>query len=391
MFRSTISNQDRDLVFMVRELVENNIAPKAVDYDSRDSDNFDWSAVDLLAHHNLIAPTIPKEYGGRGLSHLTTAMILEEIAAGCAGVATCVATNLHAISPLYTNGTEAQRQEFLPPLTAKKAKLGSLAMVENLPNLDIIAHREHFDIKDSSVSGKAGQEDAIYLNGFKEYVINAQGASFVAIMFSCNKAESAKRGMQVAVLPMSTSGIKVTKQRKLLGLRYASSSELIFDNVLVDPQYLIGQPGSGFLVFMQNLERCAPYVGAVALGISRAAFELALSASKNRFINGRPSFEESAIRFALSDMAIKLNAARLSVHLACWLLDNDMDCSEASSKCKILSSSVSREITNAAMEIIGGRAYLRGYEAEIYLRDAKMLSLFDGSEQFHKHLLAAQY
>lgn len=389
MFRSTITSQEKDLVMMVRELVQKNIAPRAVEYDSRDTENFDWSAVDLLAEHNLLAPSIPKEYGGRGLSHLTTAMILEEIAAGCAGVATCVASNLHAISPLFTNGTEAQRQEFIPSLTQKKAKLGALAMVENKPNLDILAHCEHIDIRDSSVSGVSGQ-DTLCLNGFKEYVLNGQGASFVGIMFSSSRSENAKRGMQVALLPMNTPGIKVVKQRKLLGLRYCSSSELIFDNVVVDPQYLIGKPGSGFLVFMQNLERSAPYIGAVALGISRAAYELALTVSKNRLINGRPSFEESAVRFALVDMANKLNAARLSVHMACWLIDNDMDCSQASSKCKIISSRVAQEITGAAMEIIGGRAYLRGYQAEIYLRDAKMLSLLDGTEQFHKHLLAAQ-
>lgn len=389
MFRSTISDQDRDLVMMVRELVQEKIAPKAVMYDAQGDESFDWSAVDILAEHNLLALSIPKEYGGRGLSHLTTAMIIEEIAAGCAGVATVVATNLHAASPLLTAGTEEQRQEFLPLLTAKKARLGGLAMMENKPNLDILARSETLDIMGSSINAQA-KDDTLVLNGFKDYVINGQVARFVAIMVTL-PPQGGKSGIQVAVLPMDTPGIRLGKVRNKLGLKYCNTCELIFEDVPLEPRYLIGKPRSGFLVFMQNLDRCLPYIGAIALGISRAAYETALAVSKKRFVMGRPSFEESAISFSLVDMAAKLNAARLSVHLASWLIDQELDSSQASSKSKIISSRVAQEITSEAMEIAGGRAYIRGYPCEKYLRDAKMLSMIDGSEQFHKSLIASQF
>lgn len=389
MFRTTVSEQDRELVMMVREMVQQKIAPQAVFYDSQGDDSFDWSAVDFLAEHNLLAPSIPEKYGGRGLNHLTTAMIIEEIAAACAGVATVVVANLHAASPLLTAGNDEQRQEFLPLLTGKKARLGAIAMMDNRPNLDILARSEQIEIKGSSISGQEVQNELV-LNGFKDYVMNGQVARFLTTIISLTP-QGIKSGMQVAVLPMSLPGIRIGKVLNKLGLKYCSSCELIFEDVVVEPRYIVGKPGSGFLVLMQGLDRVLPLTSAIALGVARAAYETALAVSKKRFIMGRPSFEESAISFALVDMAAKLNAARLSVHLAAWLNDQEQDSSQAASKAKIIANRVAREITSGAMEIVGGRAYVRGYPSEKYLRDAKMLSMIDGSDQFHKALIASQF
>lgn len=388
MFRSTVSEQDRDLIMTVRNLAQQEIAPKAVLYDAQGNENFDWSAVDLLAEHNLLAPSIPEKYGGRGLSHLTTTMIIEEIAAACAGVATVVVANLHASSPLLTAGTEAQRQEFLPLLTDGKARLGALAMTENRPNLDVLAQNMQVEILGSSVTAKK-QEDCLILNGFKDYVLNGQVARFITVLVSL-APQGAISGIQIVVLPMSLPGIRVGQVRKKIGLKYCNSCEIIFEDVRVEPQYILGKPGSGFLIFMQNLDRMVPYASAISLGVARSAYETALAVSKKRYIMGRPSFEETSISFALVDMAAQLNAARLCVHLASWLIDQELDSSQASSKAKIISSRVAHEISSQAMEIVGGRAYMRGYPSEIYLRDAKVLSIIDGSEQFHKSLIAAQ-
>lgn len=389
MFRSTISNQDREMVMMVRDLVQQEIAPKAILYDALGDESFDWSAVDLLAEHKLLALSIPKEYGGRGLSHLTTTMVIEEIAAACAGVAAVVAANLHAASPLLTAGTEAQRQEFLPLLTDKKARLGAIAMLENRPNLDVIVQNAQFEIKGSSVIAQKQEDGSYILNGFKDYVLNGPTARFISLVVALDLQEG-KPGIQVVVLPMSLPGIRVGKVRQKIGLKYCNSCEIIFENVRVEAKYMLGKPGSGFLVFMQNLDRMLPFASAIALGVARAAYETALAVSKKRYIMGKPSFEQTAISFTLVDMAAQLNAARLSVHLASWLIDQESDSSQASSKAKIISSRVAHEISSGAMEIVGGRAYIRGYPSEIYLRDAQVLSIIDGSEQFHKSLIAAQ-
>ena len=388
MFRNTISDQDRDLVMMVRELVQQEITPKAVLYDAQGDDNFDWSAVDFLAEHNLLAPSIPQTYGGRGLSHLTTAMILEEIAAGCAGVAAVVVANMHSIAPLGTAGTEAQRKEFLPLFTNGKSNLGAVSMTENRPNLKISVDNSQVEILNSSVIGTT-DNDGLVLNGFKDYVINGQGGNFVTLLVKLD-SPGKKSGFQMVTIPLSLPGIKIGAVRQKIGLKYCSSCEIVFENVKVEPRYVIGKPGSGFLVFMQNLDRMVPYTSAVALGVARVAYDTALAISKKRYIMGRPSFEESAISFRLVEMAAQLNAARQSVYFASWLIDKELDCSQAASKAKILSTRVAHEISSKAMDIVGGRAYMKGYPSEIFMRDAELLALIDGSEQLHKMLLATQ-
>ncbi|SHG85611.1 acyl-CoA dehydrogenase [Thermosyntropha lipolytica DSM 11003] len=389
MFRSTISPGDRELVMMVRELVDKEIKPRAVNYDTDEAENFDWTPLNLLAKHNLVAPNIPPEYGGRGLGNITTAMILEEIAVGSAGLAAVLLTNLHAVSPLLTVGSEEQKKEILPQMTAPSPKLAAATIIEHRPNLELVAQPEAMDVRHSSVNVEDIKEGDLIVKGIKDYVMNAGIASFIAVALSTNPAQKGS-GLQIAILPMDTEGITVGAPRKILGLRYCRAYEVIFDNVRVKEKYLIGKKGSGFLVFMQNLDRVTPLAAALSLGVARAAYEAALEASRQRMFMGRPLFEESAVSFALVDMATKINAARQSVHLACWLMDQDLDYSQASSKAKIIASNVAQEVTARAMEIIGGQAYLYGHRAEIYMRDAKMLSIVDGSEQFHRNLLAVQ-
>lgn len=390
MFRYTISKQDSDLVMMVRELVNNYITPNAIELDEGTDKGVDFGILNILAEHNLLTPSIPKEYGGLGLSHLTTAMVLEEIAVGCAGIASIVSTNLHAISPILTAGTKEQKEEFLPRLTTKNPGLAALALIEHKPNLDIFAYPGNMDIRNSSINVQDIDEDNITLKGYKNYVMNAKSASFFTTMFSTTP-KGDKKDLQVVVLPMDNPGIIVGKNKKTLGLRACIASEIILDNVKVPRKYLIGKLGSGFLVFMQNLDRNVAYTGAISLGVARAAYETALEASKNRMYMGKPSFEHSAVSYNLVDMATKINAARLSVHLACSFIDNDLDFSQAASKSKVISSSVAQEVTSKAMEIVGGRAYLYGHQSGKYLRDAKMLAIVDGSEQFHKNLIATQF
>ncbi|NLJ72921.1 MAG: hypothetical protein GX333_07920 [Syntrophomonadaceae bacterium] len=390
MFRYTISKHDSDLVMMVRELVNNYITPNAVYLDEKSDRIVDFNTLNILAEHNLLTPNIPKEYGGLGLSHLTTAMILEEIAVGCAGVASIVSTNLHAVSPILTAGTKEQKEEFLPRLTTKNPELAALALIEHKPNLDIFAFSGNMDIRNSSINVLDVDEDYITLKGHKDYVMNAPTASFFTTMFS-STPKGEKKDLQVIVLPMDTPGVVVGNNKKTLGLRACIASEVILDNVKVAKKYLLGKLGSGFLVFMQNLDRNVAFTGAISLGVARAAYETALSASKTRMYMGKPSFEQSAVSYNLADMATKINAARLSVHLACYCIDNDLDYSQAASKSKVISSSVAQEVTSNAMEIVGGRAYLYGHQSEKYLRDAKMLAIVDGSEQFHKNLIATQF
>lgn len=388
MFRSLISEEESKQVYLVRDLVEKNIKEKASEYDAKGDQGFDWSALEIFAEHNLLAPSIPKKYGGLGYSNLVTAMILEEIAYGCAGVATVIAANLHAINPLLTVGTEEQREEFLPLLTGKKAQLSGLAMSEKISNLGITSHHDSFDIKGTSILAEENEEYLI-LNGYKNHVMNGSVASFLTLLVTLSP-RGEKPDLQVLIMPLPREGLKVISNKSKLGLKYCDFSEIFLDQVKIEKKYMVGKKGSGFLVLMQNMDRMVPYIAAIAVGVSRAAYEHALDSARSRFVMGKPSFEESAVSFSLVDMATRINAGRLSMHLACWLIDNDLEYSQASSKAKILVSDLVQEITHKSMEVIGGGAFRKGQISEKLLRDAKMLSLLDGSGHFHRSLLASQ-
>lgn len=391
MFRDTISKQDRELVFFTRDLVTKHIAPRALEYDAHGNDSFDSSALDILAEHNLLAPIISPEYGGRGLSTLVTAMIMEEIAAGCAGVAASVAANIHAICPLLVAGTEEQMRQYLPLMTAPKTSLGAIAIMENGFNLDILLQTEEVNICGSSLKAKSGNQEDMIINGSKDYVMNAAAANFITTMIEYdNDSEPISSRFQLLTIPMDTPGIKLDEPRRKLGLRYCSTSAIHFQELKAEPQFMIGSPGTGMQIFAECLYRTVPFIGAICVGVARAAYQHALEVSKERRISGHPVFQESTVSHSLVNMASKLNAARLSVHHACWRIDQGHDYTLTSPQAKLVSSQAAQDITSRAMEIVGSQAYVNGNKAEKYLRDAKMLSIVDGSEQFHRYLLASQ-
>lgn len=391
MFRDTISPADKELVFFTRDLVARRIVPQAMTYDTHGNEFFDSSALEVLAEHNLLAPNLPPEYGGRGLSNLVTAMILEEIAAGCAGVAIAVAANLHAISPLMVAGTQEQRDRYLPLMANGKTGLGAIAMVDTGVNLDFLLQTERVSIRGSSIKGEVNEANQTVVNGSKDYVMNAAAAKFMTTMVEYKSSGSSEPGgLQIIVLPMDTPGLSLGNTRHKLGLRYCSTAEVHFNDLIAEPHHMIGTPAQGLEIFKECLYRNVPFVGAVCVGVARAAYQHALEISKERMISEHPVFEESAVSHSLVNMASQLNAARLSVHQACWNIDQGLDYTLTSPQAKIIASEAAQNITWRAMEIVGGQAYVSGNKAEKYLRDAKMLSIVDGSEQFHRCLLASQ-
>lgn len=390
MFRDTISSQDKELVFFTRDLVNRHIAPQALAYDAHGNDIFDGSALEILAEHNLLAPNISPEYGGRGLSTLVSAMILEEIAAGCAGVALAVAANLHAVCPLLIAGTKEQLNQYLPLLTNGKTGLGAIAMVDPGVNLDILLQTEKMAVYGSSLKAELDNEKKIIVNGSKDYVMNAASAQFISTLAEFTSSGKDPAGFQVLVIPMDTPGIILGNNHHKLGLRYCSTAEVKFEALTADSRHMVGSPLKGLDIFKECLYRTVPFIGAICVGVARAAYQHALEVSKERMISGHPVFEESAVSHSLVSMASKLNAARLSVHQACWNIDTGKDFTLTSPQAKIVSSQAAQDITWRAMEIVGGPAYVNGNKSEKYLRDAKMLSIVDGSEQFHRCLLASQ-
>lgn len=374
-----LSPAQEQLMEEFRDLTVHKIAPLVANLDAAGDEHFDFLPAQILAEHNFLTPTIPREYGGRGLDYFTTSLVLEELAATCAGVASVVTANIHAASPIILAGTRQQKKTYLPLLADKKAHLAALALTEPEAGSDIAS------ISTLAVKNKGGW----IINGVKEFVISGGIASFTTL-FATTNPDQKRSGMIAFVLPSGLLGLKEGQVRRKMGIRYARTAQLILEQVPATDEMVIGKEGSAYLLLMQTFDRGRALAGAVGVGLARAAYEYALEYSKKRHQFGRPVFSQQAVAFNLADLLTKIEAARLLVWKACWLIDQDLDYSMLSSMAKITGSSLAQEATAAAMDICGGRSYLKGLPVEKYLRDARVLSLIEGTNNIQKAVIASQ-
>ncbi len=356
-----------------------NIAPMVDRLDKEGDAHFNYGPAQILAEHNFLTPTIPKEYGGRGLDYFTTALLLEELAATCTGVAAVVTANIHAASPIVLAGTEQQKMDYLSLLATPEPHLAALALTEPEAGSDI-----------ASISTLAKRDKKGWIiEGTKDFVINGGIASFTTL-FATVDPQKGRSGITAFILPAGTPGINKGTVRRKLGIRYAHTAQLMLDRVSVSKEMLVGKEGCAYLLLMQTFDRGRALAGAIGVGLAKAAYEHALGYSKERHQFGKPIFNQQSIAFKLTDLLVKIEAARLLVWKACWLIDKDLDYTIPSSMAKIAGSTVAQEAAASAMDICGGRAYLTDSPIEKYLRDARVLSLIEGTNNIQRAVIASQ-
>jgi alkylation response protein AidB-like acyl-CoA dehydrogenase len=374
MISFQMSKEQRKQVSLVRQLAQEEIAPLALEMDQAQGD-FNWHYIDVLAKHNLIAPIIPLEYGGRGLDCLTIAMFIEEIAVACAGLAAAMVGTMHAVLPIIIGGTEEQKEKFLPLLTGKQAALASFALTEPQGGSDIEILQTTADFR----------ENVFLLNGVKDYVINGAVAKFVTVCANSNPA--AKRAFQFFFV--SSDQIKVNLVRNTMGIKYANTAQIAIDNVKLDKQYAIGERDSGYLLLTHTLDIGRTLIAAIEVGIARAAYQLVLQYARERQQFGRPIFSNQGVSFPLAAMATSIDAARLMVWRACDLIDKEEDFTQASSMAKMYASEVAQHVTAGAIDIIGAAAYDTNHIANVYFRDAKVCSIVGGTNNIQKMIISS--
>lgn len=375
----SLNTRQRKLVEMVRELVNAELKPHLL--SSPVSNGFDWKLIRRLAEHNLVCPTVPEEYGGRGLDRLTTALLMEEIAAGHPGVAAVIAATLHAVEPILLAGSDEQKARFLPVLTGKDAGLAAFALTEASGGSDLSIMR----------TCAIWKERGFYLNGAKDYVINAPVASWTAVIGATSGGQQ-KASMRVFLLEQNKEGWSMVKQRETSGLNYAPIGEIKFENVFIEESSVIKgkEAGSGYLLLTQTFDRGRAMVGAISVGIARAALETALEFAESRVQFGTSIKNHQAIAFSLADMATRVEMARLMTYKACWLIDKGGDYSAASAMAKVVGSETAQQATCAAADILGARGYEKGSLVEQLVRDARVLSTIEGTNNMQRAVIASQ-
>lgn len=372
-----LTREQNALIEKIRKL-----APKmehlAMELDETGDDRFDFSLVKLLAKDNLLTPSIPEEYGGRGLDYFTTALFFEELGAICAGLATVAAYNLHAASMINLFASQEQKQYYLPRLTKKTPCLAAVAATEPNAGTDIGAIA-------SNVKESQGQ---YIINGIKEYLISGTVADFIICLAAVDPAR-ARSTTSAFLVPGNTDGLEVIQTRHKMGIKYAHTCTMRFNNVSVPKENLLGDIGSGYLMVTQEIDRSKALTGAIGVGLARSAFEKALAFARERKQFGRSLYDNQAVSFAFARMAAQIEAARLLVWKACWLIDHNEDYNMASSMAKIAGSNAAVQVVGEAMELMGGCGYMKPNPIEKLYRDAKILPTLEGPNNIHNVVITS--
>lgn len=375
MFFKT-TGQHEDLRTKIREFAEEEVKPIAFMLDQENK--FPTEVVHKLADMGMMGIPYPKEYGGAGLDVISYAIAVEELSRvdGGTGVILSVHTSLGAY-PIAAYGTEEQKQKYLVPL-AKGEKLGAFALTEENAGSDA----------GGTETTAVLEGDYYILNGEKIFITNA-GKADTYIIFAVTTPNIGTRGISAFIVEKDWEGFSFGEHYDKLGIRSSATAELIFNDVKVPKENLLGNEGDGFKISMSTLDGGRIGIAAQALGIAQGAYENALEYSKERVQFGKPIAHNQAISFKLADMATKLRASRLLVYSAAELKENNEPYNMEAAMAKQYVSDVTLEIVNDALQIFGGSGYLKGMEVERAYRDAKICTIYEGTNEIQRIVIAS--
>lgn len=363
---------------MVKDFAENVIQPRAIEIDKEAK--FPIDIFDQLGELGILGIPFPEEYGGSGGDTLSYALAVEEIGRVCGstGLSYAAAVSLGA-SPIYYFGTEKQKKAFLTPLAQGKA-LGSFGLTE--PNAGS-------DAGGTKTTAKL-EGDEYIINGEKCFITNASFAKTLIVTAVTGKNEKGKNIISAIIVPTDTKGVKITSNYDKMGVRGSDTAEIVLDQVRVPKENLLGDPEKGFKQFLYTLDGGRISIAALGVGIAQASLEKALNYAKERKQFGKSISNFQSIQFKLADMAMEVELSRNMVHKAAWLKDNDKPFSKEAAYAKLFASETASRAANQAIQIHGGYGYMREYEVERYLRDAKLLEIGEGTSEIQRLVIARQ-
>ncbi|MEW5806147.1 MAG: acyl-CoA dehydrogenase family protein [Acidobacteriota bacterium] len=365
-----LTEEQREFQQLARDFATNEIRPVASHYDK--TGDFPMDIMRKGWEIGLMNATIPENYGGVGIGALEAVLISEEISWGCAGIGTSLMCNGLALEPLLTGATEEQKKKFLIPF-AHDFNMASFCLTERGAGSDA-----------GSLATQAIRKgDEYIINGSKCFITNGGYASFFTV-FAVTDKERGARGLSTFWVPRDSKGITIGKHEDKMGQRSSNTAEIFFDDVVVPKDNLIGREGMGFVYAMKTLDKTRPIVGAASVGIAQAAFEYSLEYAKTRVQFGGPIARNQAISFMLADMKQDIEAARLLVWKAAWMSDRKMKNSEISALCKTFASDVAMRVTTNSVQIHGGYGYTKDYPVEKLMRDAKLMQIYEGTNQIQR-------
>ena len=364
---------------LARKVAEEKMLPVRAELDEKEE--FPWEIVKISAEAGLMGVSMPEEYEGFGGGILEYCLVAEELSRVCLGIATSVVASGLGAMPILLFGNPEQKKKYLPDI-AKGRKLGAFGLTEADAGSDAGAIR----------TTAARTAEGYVLNGTKQWITNGGEAEIYSIIAMTDRSKG-PRGASALIVEKGTPGFNFGKKEKKMGIRASATRELVFQDCFIPKENLIGKEGMGFIATMRTFDRTRPGVGAQGVGLAQGALDEAV-----RYAREREQFEKKIISFQaiqhlLADMATLVEAARALVYSIARYIDqseNPKEISKVSGMAKVFASDVAMKVTTDAVQILGGYGYMRDYPVEKMMRDAKILQIYEGTNQIQRNVIGLE-
>jgi len=370
-----LTQEQKMLQQTVRQLAKEKVEPRAAEIDA--TGEYPWDMFELLKENELFALCFPEELDGAGADLLSVCIAIEELAKVCANTSLILGVCKLGSQPIMLAGTEEQKKKYIPPL-ARGDKQCAFGLTEPGAGSDAAA-----------MSTRAVKKGDVYvMNGQKCFITNGGIAETYSIFAKTDESAGVK-GISAFIVEKDFPGFEVGKIEHKMGIRGSQTTELIFTDMEVPAENLLGKEGEGFKIAMMTLDRTRPSIGAQALGIAQGALDHAVAYAKERVQFGAPIARLQGIQFMLADMAMQVEAARQLVYYSAALVERaGREASAVSAMAKCFASDVAMRVTVDAVQVLGGYGYMTEYPLERMMRDAKITQIYEGTNQVQRVVIA---
>lgn len=372
-----LTEEQKEIVELTRKIAKERMLPLRAQLD--EGEEFPWDIINILAEAGLFGIYIPEEYGGLGFGNLENCLAIEELSKYCIGISVSFAASGLGAYPILLYGNEEQKKKYLP-LIASGKELGAFGLTESAAGSDAAA------IRTSAV--RDGNEYVI--NGVKQWITNGGEAGIYSVIAKTDKTRG-PRGASAFIIEKDTPGFSFGKKEKKLGIRTSATRELVFEDCRVPKENLIAREGMGFIVAMKTFDQTRPGIAAQGVGLAQGALDAAIEYARERETFGKPIISHQAVQHMIAEMATQTEAARALTYLAARNADsNSKSLAKVSAMCKLFASDVAMRVTTDAVQIFGGYGYMRDYPVEKMMRDAKILQIYEGTNQIQLNVIGQQ-
>jgi butyryl-CoA dehydrogenase len=368
------TEEQKEIIELTRKIGKERVLPVRAELD--ESETFPWDIIKILADAGLFGVYIPEEYGGLGFGNLENCLAVEELSKVCIGVSVSFAASGLGCYPILLYGSEEQKKHYLPIIASGK-KLAAFGITESAAGSDAASIR--------TTAVKDGNE--YVLNGVKQWITNGGEAEIYSVIAITDKTKG-PRGASAFIVEKDTPGFTFGKKEKKLGIRSSATRELVFEDCRIPKENLIAREGMGFIVAMKTFDQTRPGIAAQGVGLAQGALDAAVEYARERETFGKPIIAHQAVQHMLADMATQIEAARALTYLSARTADTrSKDLPKVSAMSKLFATDVAMKVTTDVVQIFGGYGYMREYPVEKMMRDAKILQIYEGTNQIQRNVI----